>query len=187
MANSHHSVQKSQLKRYWSLGSHPQCPHIYYVIQCVMSFIISLLHHFPPWGQVLPLLASQHLANSPAHNRYSVNILGALVRLVNRVIDRLIDSCWDYWVKEAIGGCAIVQGKTSPRYGSLEAFIRASTLLSRESVLTSWSRETASQRKAEPAGSCWGDYNSAGWWAISMQHRVIWFSWQTDLLWLLNI
>lgn len=53
----------------------------------------------------------------------------------------------------------MVQGNTAPHYGSLEAFIRG-TWLSRESVMTSWSRETASQRKAEPAGSCWGDYNS---------------------------
>lgn len=64
--------------------------------------------------------------------------------------------------KRALGVAVVIQGKTSPPYRDSEAFIKVGTLLSGESGVTSWSREIANQRKAGPAGSCWGDHNSTG-------------------------
>jgi len=61
----------------------------------------------------------------------------------------------------ALGVTAVVQGKTPPYRGS-EAFIKVGTFLSGETGVIRWSRETANQRKAGPAGSCWGDHNSTG-------------------------
>lgn len=156
------------------------------ISQCILSVLTSLLYHCPLWGQELSLLDSKHLANSSAHDRYSINILEVTVRLVNWLTDGLI-TVENIESGRALGVAAVVQGKTSPPYIGSEAFIKVGTLLNGETGVTHWSRETANQRKAGPAGSCWGDHNSTGWWAISMQHWVIWFSWQTDLLWLLNI
>lgn len=108
LANSHYLAQKSQLRSTGLWESFLNAPKSGYLIsytlsisKCILSFLISLLHHCPLWGQALSLLDSQCLADSPAHDRYSINTLEVIVRLVNWVIDGLIDYCWEYWVKES--------------------------------------------------------------------------------------
>lgn len=53
------------------------------ISQCITTFLLSLLDHGPLRGQALPVLDSQHLTNNKAHNRYSINILEVMFRLVN--------------------------------------------------------------------------------------------------------